>query len=170
MSSGDSPRVEGSSPVRGKFFAEFFFSNTILASMPELSIYGNLKSCKKMSKFESLCVNALDLILIVHEMRAVHVKVLVNGGGLYIGSYGEGVCAVADLGGAAPLRPKIFSISCSFSENLTKSYVGAPPRGSAPPPTGNPGSAPGVVLVKSNLHRSNIPFTMSGRGVLFLST
>ena len=44
--------------------------------------------------------------------------------------------------GAPPLRPKIFSISCSFSENLTKSYVGAPPRGSAPPPTGNPGSAP----------------------------
>ena len=25
----------------------------------------------------------------------------------------------------APLRPKIFSISCSFSQNLAKSYVGA---------------------------------------------
>ena len=32
------------------------------------------------------------------------------------------------FGGGAPLRPKIFSISCSFSENLTKSYVGAPPQ------------------------------------------
>ena len=42
----------------------------------------------------------------------------------------------------APLRPKIFSISCSFSENLAKSYVSAP-AGLAPPPTGNPGSAPG---------------------------
>ena len=41
----------------------------------------------------------------------------------------------------SPLRPKIFSISCSFRENLAKSYVGRP-RGSAPPPTGNPGSAP----------------------------
>ena len=30
-----SPRVEGSNPVRGKFFAEFFSSNTVLASMPE---------------------------------------------------------------------------------------------------------------------------------------
>ena len=54
--------------------------------------------------------------------------------------------AVADLGGAHPAPPpppwsKIFSISCSFSENLTKSYV-APPRGLAPSPTGNPGSAP----------------------------
>ena len=38
---------------------------------------------------------------------------------------------VADLGGA-PLRPKIFLISCSFSENLTKSYVGAPPGGRRP--------------------------------------
>ena len=55
--------------------------------------------------------------------------------------------SVADLGGGAPgarppLQSKIFSISCSFLENLTKSYVGAPPRGLAPPPTGNPGSAP----------------------------
>ena len=35
VSSTVSPRVEGSNPVGGKFFAEFFFSNTILASMPE---------------------------------------------------------------------------------------------------------------------------------------
>ena len=45
---------------------------------------------------------------------------------------------VADPGGR-PLRANIFSISCSFSE---KSYVGAPPGGLAPAPTGNPGSAP----------------------------
>ena len=40
--------------------------------------------------------------------------------------------SVADLGGVKepPLRPKIFSISCSFSQNLAKSYVGATP----PPP------------------------------------
>ena len=39
--------------------------------------------------------------------------------------------AVADLEGAlahAPLRPKIFSISWFFLENLTKLYVGAPPQ------------------------------------------
>ena len=34
------------------------------------------------------------------------------------------------LGGGAPLRSKIFSISCSFGEDLAKSYVGDPP----PPP------------------------------------
>ena len=31
-----SPRVKSSSPVRGKIFAEYFYSNTILSSMPEL--------------------------------------------------------------------------------------------------------------------------------------
>ena len=30
-------------------------------------------------------------------------------------------------GRAPPPWPKIFSISCSFSQNLAKSYVGAPP-------------------------------------------
>ena len=33
VSSTVSPRVEGSSPVRGNFLAEFFFSNTILAGL-----------------------------------------------------------------------------------------------------------------------------------------
>ena len=42
----------------------------------------------------------------------------------------------------APLGAQILSISCSFWENLAKSYVGAPPPGElAPPPQGNPGSA-----------------------------
>ena len=35
--------------------------------------------------------------------------------------------AVADLSGTPPLRPKMFSISCSFSDYLAKSYVGTPP-------------------------------------------
>ena len=44
-----------------------------------------------------------------------------------------------------PLRTKFFLISCSFWENL---YIGAFPwRAGAPPPTGNPGSAPGRGLV-----------------------
>ena len=51
---------------------------------------------------------------------------------------------VADLGGrprrAPPLATKFFSISCSFRENLLKSYPGAPPWGLAPP-WENPGSA-----------------------------
>ena len=34
--------------------------------------------------------------------------------------------------GARPPRPKIFSISCSFSEKLAKSYVGAPLEGWRP--------------------------------------
>ena len=35
VSSTDSPRVEGSTPVRGIFFAEFICSNTILVDLPE---------------------------------------------------------------------------------------------------------------------------------------
>ena len=41
----------------------------------------------------------------------------------------------------APPGVQILSISCSFWENLAKSYVGAPPGELAPPPRGNPGSA-----------------------------
>ena len=47
--------------------------------------------------------------------------------------------AVADLGGA-PHATKFFLISCSFRENLIKSYPGAPPGGWRPP-WENPGSA-----------------------------
>ena len=43
---------------------------------------------------------------------------------------------VADLRGGydrrAPLRIQILSISCSFGENLAKSYAGAPPEGWRP--------------------------------------
>ena len=52
---------------------------------------------------------------------------------------------VADLRGheghASPLGARILSISCSFWENLAKSYVGAPTGELVPPPRGNPGSA-----------------------------
>ena len=44
-------------------------------------------------------------------------------------------------GRAPPLGAQILSISCSFWENLAKSYVGAFPGELAPPPRGNPGSA-----------------------------
>ena len=49
-----------------------------------------------------------------------------------------------------PLRPKNFSISCSFLENLAKSYVGTPPSPGelASPPTGNPGSTPDRGILK----------------------
>ena len=49
-----------------------------------------------------------------------------------------------------PPRPENLSISCSFLENLAILYVGVPPPGRlAPPPTGNPGSTPGVSLSMS---------------------
>ena len=53
------------------------------------------------------------------------------------------------LAGQYPPWLKLFSISCSFFvvENLAKSYVGVP-RGSAPPPTGSPGSTPVWCLKK----------------------
>ena len=41
----------------------------------------------------------------------------------------------------APPGVQILSISCSFWENLAKSYVGAPTGELAPPPWGNPRSA-----------------------------
>ena len=59
--------------------------------------------------------------------------------------------SLADLrGGARGMRApgvQILLISCSFWENLAKSYVGAPlPGGLAPPPRRNPGSATGSVI------------------------
>ena len=57
---------------------------------------------------------------------------------------------VADLRGArgmrAPLGVQILSISCSFWENLAKSYVVAP-WGVGAPPRGNPGSATGIISI-----------------------
>ena len=50
--------------------------------------------------------------------------------------------------GGAPLRTKMFLISCSFWENPANLYVGAP-QGLAPPPTGNPVSVP-ETLPKNN--------------------
>ena len=44
-----------------------------------------------------------------------------------------------------PPGVQIFSISCSFWENLAKSYVGAPPGELVPPPRGNPGSATDLI-------------------------
>ena len=49
--------------------------------------------------------------------------------------------------GAPPLRPKIFSISCSFLQNLAKIICWCPPPGGlGPPPTRNPGCAPDTYL------------------------
>ena len=53
------------------------------------------------------------------------------------------VFTVADLRLARGTPPgaQILSMSCSFWENLAKTYIGAPPGELAPPPRGNPGSA-----------------------------
>ena len=53
---------------------------------------------------------------------------------------------------ARPLGVEILSILCSFSENLAKSYVGAPLGELALPPRANPGSATAWIcrLQKSN--------------------
>ena len=59
----------------------------------------------------------------------------------------------ADLRGAqpAPQGPKMFSISCSFSEILAKSHVGASPYAwrIGAPPKENSGSAPEIYIKKS---------------------
>ena len=44
-----------------------------------------------------------------------------------------------------PHGAQILSISCSFWENLPKSYIDVSPGGLAPPPQGNPGSATGLL-------------------------
>ena len=59
----------------------------------------------------------------------VHTRNKMSTQGVWI-EYGT-TKTVADLGGRtrrppSPVRPNIFSISCSFSQNLAKSYVGAP--------------------------------------------
>ena len=53
----------------------------------------------------------------------------------------EKKCEIKKTHRSQKRKGKAVADSCSFWENLTKSYV-APPRGSATPPTGNPGSAP----------------------------
>ena len=50
-----------------------------------------------------------------------------------------------------PPGVQILSISCSFWENLAKSYVGGPPWELATPPRGNPGSATGTICFTSEL-------------------
>ena len=50
--------------------------------------------------------------------------------------------------GGAP-RPKMFSISCVFLEFLENHRLATPPGGLAPPPMGNPGSAPAGVQILS---------------------
>ena len=58
---------------------------------------------------------------------------------------------------------QIFSISCSFWENLAQSYVGTSHGGLAPPPRGNPGSAPASHLER----RSTKTFAGEQWNVLF---
>ena len=62
-------------------------------------------------------------------------------------------------GSTDPPRIKMNLISCSFWENLANLYVGTP-RGLAPPPTGNPGSAPGNADVEVTSRVVNV--TLSG--------
>ena len=50
-----------------------------------------------------------------------------------------------------PLRTKIFSISCSFSENLVKIICWRPRWGVGALSYGNPGSAPGSVLSQNGV-------------------
>ena len=76
---------------------------------------------------------------------------------------------MADLGGGAhparaPLRSKIFSISCSFLENLTKLYVGAPLEGWGlllqgildPPLTNQTSRRKENILMHTDAHRSSV--------------
>ena len=74
----------------------------------------------------------------MHSCLMVHLETFLSA--VHLNTY-----AVADLRGArgmhTPLGVQILSISCSFWENFSKSYVGAPPGELAPPPRGNPGYA-----------------------------
>ena len=59
--------------------------------------------------------------------------------------------AVADLGGARPARAppygsKFSQFHAVFREIWQNHMLAPPPGGLAPPPTGNPGSAPEVVM------------------------
>ena len=58
---------------------------------------------------------------------------------------------MADLGGAPPYGPN-FSQFYAVFRKMWQNHMLAPPGGLAPPPTGNPGSAPGMDQ-RSRLHR-----------------
>ena len=65
-----------------------------------------------------------------------------------------------------PPGVQILSISCSFWENLAKSYVGAPPGELAPPPRGNPGSATGKECLRcKNVNKLDMKIQLYGRQV-----
>ena len=74
-------------------------------------------------------------------------------------AYSELAKPVADLRGArgTPPRFQILSISCSFWENLSKSYncMLAPPGELTPPPRGNPGSATVNIELTPQDHRNS---------------
>ena len=78
------------------------------------------------------CVNLISAAIIEYLCQT---KMLINIIKQCVGSGGSK--------GVRPPRLNIFSISCSFSENLAKSYFGAPSGGLASPATGNSGSTPG---------------------------
>ena len=75
---------------------------------------------------------------------------------MFFSTLNKHTSAVADLHSKILDTPpvQILSISCSFWENLAKSYVGAtpppPPGELASPPQGNPGSA--TALIESGLN------------------
>ena len=61
-----------------------------------------------------------------------------------------------------PPGVQILSISCSFWENLAKSYVGAPPGELAPPPRGNPGSATDIfICIYQQTTTSTVSFALT---------
>ena len=72
----------------------------------------------------------------MQAISLTHISHINEGQMAYLPRSNEVCEAVADLGGrpwrAPPLRPEIFSMSCSFSQNLAKSYVGNPWRVGTP--------------------------------------
>ena len=90
------------------------------------------------------------------------------GGGMY-----AGVCMLEGSGGfrgrlrrAPPPTAQNFLDFMQFFGKFDKIVCWRPPRGSAPPPTGNPGSAPGGVYVKGACMQERCPLKWAVRILL----
>ena len=69
-----------------------------------------------------------------------------------------------------PLRFKIFSISCSFSENLAKSYIGAPLQRVGPPSQGESWNRPWLCQTLFGFHHFRSLRTVCDRSVMLSLT
>ena len=114
-------------------FFSFFHNRNVVINLCNLKLPGQISPpC-----LQHICIGSDSSLLKLGQTRHHNWKKNASGcgwqGGLFFlldleWIYGTGR-TISSGGFRGPLRPKMLSISCSFSQNLAKSYVGAPSYG-----------------------------------------